>query len=239
MIKRIRFATRARHLTNDAFAARWPQAVAGSAAAPLDVRPSRIAVCTTLPELTGPDPKHDGIGFEWFTDADHLARFESWLGTPDGKSSLAAIDEVVDGDASPVIVAEESVVRGADWLERRWQEGGPKLKHMAIALRAAGLTAAEFAERWSNHAGRLGGSGAAPATVIPDDARGLAYVQNHPCPRPAGDWAYDALNEVWFDDVESLRVRIEWFRENPPDHRDDDLFRQSWFVAAREEVVPT
>jgi hypothetical protein len=234
VIKRIRFATRKHDVPPEAFATAWPLAVAVVAEAPADARPSRIAVCTTLPELF-PDPKHDGIAFECFADDRHLARFESWLETGDGQSSLRAFDEVVDRSASPVVVAEECVVRGADWLEQRWRDGGAKLKHMAIALRSADLSAAEFSDRWRNHAGQLGRSGS--AVVIPDDARGLAYVQDHPLPRPTGDWAYDALNEVWFEDLENLQTRIEWFRENLLDQGDDDLVRQSWFIAAREDVV--
>lgn len=69
--------------------------------------------------------------------------------------------------------------------------------------------------------------------------RGLAYVQNHPRPRPAGEWPYDALNEVWFDDLASLRGRIDWFSRNPPGAASagHDLFGQSWFLAAREVVL--
>lgn len=158
----------------------WTHAVAGTAEAPIDVRPQRIAVCTTVSELTGADPKHDGIGLEWFADEQHLERFESWIRTPDGQSSLTGIGLVVDPEASPVIHAEETILRGADWLEQRWRDGGVKLKHMAIARRAAGLTPAEFSERWRNHAGQLNRSGNTPAIVIPDEARGCAYVQNHP-----------------------------------------------------------
>src|SRR5438552_3099511 len=87
---------------------------------------------------------------------------------------------------TPRMVAEEHVMRGAQWLEQRWQDGGPKLKHMAIALRAEGLTQAQFHDLWRSRAGKVG------TTPIPEDAKGLAYVQNHPLPRPDGDWAYDA-----------------------------------------------
>jgi hypothetical protein len=206
VIKRIRFAP-------------WSPAVAE---APAEVRPVRITVSTTMPELTGPDPRHDGFTAEWFADAVHLARFESWCAAGKGQSAEAA---------GPVIIVDEHVLRGADWLEGRWRDGGPKLKHLAMALRREDLSAAEFAERWKDHAGFSGSS------VIPDAARGLAYVQNHPVPRSDGEWAYDAVNEVWFDDLEGLQARIEWFAVNPPDHRADDLFRQSWFLAAREDVV--
>lgn len=237
MIKRIRFATRHPNVGPEAFRETWPRAVAVSAGAPADVRPARVTVCTTLPELSGPAPRHDGIGFECFADAAHLERFEAWLRTPEGSSLSASAGQVVDERHSPLIVAEERVLRGADWLEQRWHDGGAKLKHLAIARRAAHLSAAEFSERWGDHAGQVGGAGGAAVARIPDDARGLAYCQDHPCPRPGGDWAYDALNEVWFDDLDGLRTRVEWFRENLGERPADDLFRRSWFLAAREDVV--
>ena len=237
MIKRISFATRRKDASAQAFSAAWPHAVAAAAQAPPDVRPSRIAVCLTLPELTGPDPRHDGIGIEWFADASHLQRFQVWLGTPDGQRLRQQADQVADPDASPVIVADESVLRGAGWLEQRWRGGGEKLKHMAIAVRASGLTPEEFSQAWRTRAGQIRRPGAAEVTVIPNDARGRAYVQNHPHPRAAGEWAYDAVNEVYFDDLKSLRTRITWFRENLSGQAEADLVRQSWFIAAREEVV--
>ncbi|MFI0355000.1 EthD domain-containing protein [Actinomadura sp. 9N407] len=236
MIKRIRFATR-RPDAAEAFPAAWPHAVAAALDAPAGTRPSRVAVCTTLTDLTGPDPRHDGIGLEWFTDSGHLRRFQEWLdgaGRPLGRH----LDGILVPDASPVLVAAESVQRGTDWLDRRWRDGGAALKHMAIAVRADGLTPAEFSTRWRDHAGRVRRPGAANATVIPESARGRAYVQNHPCPRATGEWAYDALNEVYFDDEEGLRARIDWFRENLSGRADGDLFGRSWLIAAREEVMP-
>ena len=134
-----------------------------------------------------------------------------------------------------MIVAEECVLRGADWLERRWRDGGTKLKHMAIALRAAGPERRRVLRAVEEPRGQLGRSGCASSSpTTPGDSPTSRTTR---CPEPTGEWAYDALNEVWFDDVEGLRARIEWFRENLPDHRDDGLFRQSWFLAAREDVV--
>jgi hypothetical protein len=237
VIKRIRFATRRTDVSAEAFSAAWPGAVAAAAQAPPDVRPARVAVCITLAGLTGPDPRHDGIGIEWFADPGHLDRFRGWLETADGRLPRHQADKIIDRDASPVIVTDESVLRGADWLEQRWRRGGEKLKHMAIALRATALTPAEFSERWKGRAGQIRRPGAAEVTVIPDAARGHAYVQNHPRPRATGEWAYDALNEVYFDDAESLRTRIEWFRENLSDQAEEDLVQQSWFIAARETVL--
>ncbi len=228
MIKRIRLATRAAGVSAETFATAWPGAVAAAADAPPGVRPVRLAACVTLPELSGPDPRHDGASIEWFTDAAHLERFQTWLGT----AARAPEDEALaDPAASPVIVAEELVLCGADWLERRWRAGGERPKQMTIAERAAGLTPAQFAERWRDKAGQARGM------VIPGAARGRACVQNHPRPRAVGGWAYDAVNEVYFDDPDGLRARIDWFRENVPDQAGDDLFGPSWFIAAREVVL--
>ena len=159
----------------------------------------RAVLCQTLPELS-PGAPVAAVLIEWFEDGTAFA--------PD--------------DAA--VIAREQVMRGAAWLDARWREGGPKLKHMAFARRADGLTQAEFAERWRAHAGTVG------SITIPDDVRGQAYVQNHPVP---GEWAYDAVTEVWFDDVEGLRKRVEFFRDAPR----DELFGEHWFLAVREELV--
>lgn len=162
-------------------------------------RPLRAVVCRPL------DDDHEPIVIEWFRDAAHLA--------------AAPVDGVV-------VVAEEHVLRGADWLARRWADGGPRFKHMAVAQRADGLTPAEFQARWRDRAGTVG------ATPIPDEAKGLAYVQNHPVP---GAWAYDAVNEVWFDDEASLAVRVRWFAEHLAG-QEDDLVGQHRFLRVVEEV---
>jgi hypothetical protein len=190
--------------------------VAAALDAPAEARPLRVAFCTVLPDAM-PEPKHDAVGLGWFADRAHLARFDAWL-------SVADEDELV-------IAAEENVLRGADWLERRWIDGGDKLKHMAIAQRAEGLGRAEFHDLWRRRAGRVG------ATPIPEDAKGRAYVQNHPLPRMDGDWAYDAVNEVYFDDLDGLRRRIAWFADALGDTTEQDLVKESWFLAAREEVL--
>jgi hypothetical protein len=245
VIKRISFATRRQDLTVAAFAAAWPSAAAGEAAraarAPSGVRPSRVALCTILPELTGPHPRHDGIVLEWFTDAAHLRRYRDWLdGGGPGPDAPQAPDApraaaLLDPAASPVIVAEEAVLRGAGWLDRRWRDGGDRLKHMALAVRAAGLTPAGFSQAWHSRAGQVRRAGATRVTAIPDEVRGRAYVQNHP--DLTGERAYDAVNEVWFDDLAGLRARVEWFRANLSGPAEADLVRQSWFIAVREHVL--
>jgi hypothetical protein len=230
MIKRIRFATRAR--SSDDFSSAWPAALAAALSAPPDVRPLRVVSCSVLPDVT-PDHLHDAIGIEWFGDTGHLARFESWLASPQGEDVDGLLSRILDRDTSPVLIAEEHVLRGSEWMDERWRRGGASLKHMAIAKRAAGLTPAQFSELWKSRAGRVG------TVVIPDEARGRAYVQNHPLPRPNGSWAYDALNEVYFevDDLNGLRARIAFFADTMKTNREEDLVSGSWFVAAREELL--
>ncbi len=230
MIKRIRFATRARSARD--FSSAWPAALAAVLSAPPEVRPLRVVSSSVLPDVT-PDHLHDGIGIEWFGDAGHLARFESWLTSPRGKDIGRLLSGVLDLDSSPLLIAEEHVLRGSEWMDERWRRGGRALKHMAIARRAAGLTPTQFSELWKSRAGKVG------TVVIPDEARGRAYVQNHPLPPPDGSGAYDALNEVYFDadDLDGVRARIDFFAETMKAQREDDLVSESWFVVAREELL--
>jgi hypothetical protein len=215
VIKRLRFAD------DEA----WRDGVDAMLDAPHGVRPTRVAASTAIASgddglAPHPGAVHLGVVEAWFDDAAHLHRFES--GDVDG----------VHG--STVVAAEAVVLRGADWLERRWQDDGPRFKHMALAVRADGLGAAEFSERWRDHAGRARSSTGGPAD-IPDDVRGLAYVQNHPLPDDRSP--YDAVNEVYFDDLDGLRRRVEWFRENAIGQVPDDLFGSTSFMAVREDVI--
>jgi hypothetical protein len=156
----------------------------------------------------------ESISIEWFEDHAHLERFDRWRSEKSGGA----------------LVADELVLRGGDWLDQRWRDGGERLKHMAIASRAPGLTPEEFSVRWKYRAGKVG------HVSIPDRARGCAYVQNHPRSgsSPSG---YDALNEVYFEDLDSLRFRIDWFAEHVSGPGEADLVGQSWFVAAREQIL--
>ena len=230
LIKRIRLATAKRGLGREEFAGGWREAVAAAASAPARVRPVRLTVSVSLPEIAA-DLRHDGVALEWFGDREHLGRFESWLGTPPGRAVQRLRGEVIEFDASPVVVTSERVARGADWLERRWQEGGPKLKQLAIATRADGLTLPQFLERWRGRAGTVG------TAQIPDAYRGLAYVQNHPLVEDGRGWAYDAINEVYFDDADSLLARIAYFERELTGGAENDLIRANWFLAVSEDPI--
>ncbi|MDA8046075.1 MAG: hypothetical protein M0Z30_12690 [Actinomycetota bacterium] len=194
-------------------------AAAGAAAgAPPGCRPQRIAVCTALPALIS-EARHAAVIIGWLADGRHLEAYRQWQAA-----------SAPDRPGRCLVVADEVVLRGADWLTGRWRDGGPKLKHMALARRAAGLTRQEFSERWRGRAGMVG------ALPVPDDARGRAYVQNHPV-GPDMPGGYDAVNEVYFDDEASLRTRIEWFAEHLPDSREEDLVDEARFIAVREDVI--
>lgn len=222
----------------------------------------RCVTCSVIPELSDPGCPHDQITVEWFgpvlnfsesdnssnttnsseaqnfSDSpdidhpDHSYRFEYLSQSTNVHRMENFSDSPHSRSQHPVaaehVLAGEHILRGEDWLARRWRDGGDKLKHMALATRAAGLSQAEFSRRWRSHAGTAG------TAVIPDEARGLAYVQNHPVP---GEWPYDAVNEVYFDDADGLRARVEWFRASVPDPADGVLFGQSWLIAVREVIV--
>lgn len=229
MIKRIRLATSKSGLGPEEFGRRLADGVAAAATAPEAARPARITVATALLDVD-PDQEYDGVGLEWFTDQEHLLRYEAWLASPDGQAARQRLGEAADLDASPVVLADERVVRGAGWLEERWQDGGPKIKQLAIATRAAGLTLPQFQELWRSRAGQLG------ATPIPGEFRGQAYLQNHPLVMDNRDWPYDAVNEVYFDDVDGLLGRMGYFKEHLSD-TEDDLISKGWFLAVREQPV--
>ena len=106
---------------------------------------------------------------------------------------------VVIADAGDGIEVDDELRRGPI------PDGAP-YRMMSVARRNPALTRPEFVERWRAEAGNLGGE------AIPADVLGLAYVQHHPV---AVDPLYDAINEVWFDSLEALRHRAEWFAARP------------------------
>jgi hypothetical protein len=199
----------------------WRDAMASSLDVPVDTRPIRIVASTVLPAHDDETTRHLGVAEEWFVDEEHLRRFDALN---------AAGDDGVEG---AVVVADPVVLRGAEWLERRWLDPTPRFKHMALAARAPGLTPTEFSARWRDHAGRA--AGASGTTVIPDDVKGLAYVQDHPLVSD-GAAAYDAVNEVYFEDLDALQRRVDWFRENEIGREPDDLFGATSFLVVREEI---
>lgn len=168
--------------------------------------PSRVALGTSLVLPGLPPPRFAAIAVVWYE------------GDPGDDRP---------GDGSVTVPVEEVVVRGADALAARWAGGGERFKMMSFGRRNPALTRAAFAERWRAEAGRLGGD------RIPDEVRGLAYVQDHPV---GDDPPLDAINEVWFDRLDDLRRRAEWFAARPVPA---DLMSpaECWTAYLREVVV--
>ena len=183
---------------------------------PAALRPLRAVVCSALQADT------DGVSIEWFANVDALQRYRSWEREHDLQPSAAEV------------IAQEVVLRGAEWLAQRWKTLDPKFKHMALARRAPGLTAAEFSERWRNRPGQIGG-GQNQSLAIPEAAKGQAYCQNHPLPDSQSP--YDAINEVYFDQLEDMRPRIEFFRDHPVARLDADLVSEPRFLIVREDPI--
>jgi hypothetical protein len=206
---------------------RWEHALAAGAGRPPG-RPTRVAVATPLdlPEL--PAPPFAAIDVQWFPDTAAALANDAWL---------ASVDPDLLGDGSCRIVAEEVVRRGQDYLDARWRVGGDRFKMMSFGRRDPALTPQEFSARWRGEAGRLG------AEPIPDEVRGLAYVQNHPVPLDGHEWPFDAVNEVWFERLDHLRQRGAWFapRQEAALRSDAQPFMSptaTWSMFVRESPVP-
>jgi len=145
------------------------------------VQPGSLRASLGLP-IDDPDlppPPFAAVGIQWFDDVDAA---------------------VTAANGSTTVVAEEVVLRGADYLASRWAGGGERLKMMSFGRRNPRWTRQEFSQRWRRDAGRVGGD------AIPEDVRGLAYVQNHPL-LTRDDPPFDAVNEVWFERLDLLRRR--------------------------------
>lgn len=195
-----------------------PDLVAAVADAVPAVRPARATVAAAVSGIVE-EPRHEQMVTLSFTELDQLHAFAEAVGHL---------------ESGGVILTEDHVVRGGDWLVHRWDRG-PVLKHVALAKRADGLTLAEVLQAWSTHGGSVQRPGE-PVVAIPERERGLAYVQHHPRVDGDHEWPYDAITEVWFDDLEALRARADWFAFGPGSGP-QALFRQSWFLALRETAL--
>jgi hypothetical protein len=236
--------------------ARWTDALAAAAGgAPAGGRPVRVALAVPIelpdlpptanrgalsgispdnaPQFATPRPRFAAVDEQWFVDAAGALANDAWLATIDpelcaGSASFAA--------GSCLVVAEEVVLRGREYLDTRWAVGGERYKMMSFGKRNPRVTLREFSTRWRNEAGRLG------PTSIPADVRGLAYVQNHPVPLDGREWPLDAVNEVWFERLEDLGRRVAWFAA-----RQDAALRsgavrlmsptETWSMYVRESVL--
>jgi len=172
--------------------ARWERVLAE---APPPGRPGRVAWMEPLTAPGFPRARCAAIDVQWFDDADRALANEAWLAAADAEL----------GRAGCQVVAEQVVLRGADWFAERWRIGGERYKMLSFGRRNPVLTPRQLSERWRGESGRLGGE------ELPRRVRGQAYVQNHPVLLDGLEWPYDAVTEVWFDRVDDMRQRAAWF----------------------------
>lgn len=238
-VKVVRFLSGPPGLADD-LRALWGRALGagpGASAAPggpaAAGRPVRVAlgVPLTLPELA--PPPYAAVDVQWFASSAAALANDPWL---QGTAPDLALDAPPLAAGSCRVVADEVVLRGADYLAARWRAGGDRYKMLSFGRRNPELTPEEFSARWRGEAGRLG------AEQIPEDVRGEAYVQNHPVARDGPEWPLDAVNEVWFDRLDLLRRRGAWLAA-----RQDEALRSGavgflsptevWSIAVREVVL--
>lgn len=209
-----------------------PDVAVAAASVPAGARP--LWVTESRPLDGHESPRHQLVTTAWFSDREHLGRFDRALGRSRRPGPATR----------PTLAARELLLRGGDVLP-----GLTPYKHMALARRAEGLSPEEFSRRWAAHSGRAGG------TVLPEVVRGQAYAQNHPLLSADGEPSdapdnrydaanlsdainpYDAINEVWFAREDDLAARIKWFADHAMDSSDADLFGPRWFLAATEVEV--
>jgi hypothetical protein len=179
--------------------------------------PYRVTVATPVEADDLPEPPFAAVDLQWFADAE---------------AALRQVDPEL-GVGKWEIVAEELVLRGDDYLRNRWEAGGPRYKMMSFGRRNPALTPEEFSARWRGHAGQLG------TERIPDDVRGLAYVQNHPVPVEGRSWPLDAINEVYMERLDDLRRRHAYLAARQPSA--DDLMSptETWSMCLEESPVPS
>jgi hypothetical protein len=161
-------------------------------------RPRRVAIGAPLTEAGFPPSPYAAVDVQWFTDKDAVRRNDAWL-----VSAGLGTDTLPDGTG--VFVAEELVLRGEDYLAQRWKAGGEGYKMMSTSRRNPRLTIEEFSAGWRSQAGKLGDE------TIPPEAQGLAYAQNHPVPLDERTWIVDAVNDVYFELLEHLAYRRDYF----------------------------
>src|SRR3954452_4436338 len=67
--------------------------------------PARLTVCEAFADASGGPPVYEGVTIGWFDNLDGARRFA---------------DAYADTDAIDVVIADELILRGHEYLEERW-----------------------------------------------------------------------------------------------------------------------
>ena len=204
MRKQFDLVRRRAALTVEEFTSSFVAALAGAdvvRAADGGIR--RVVVGRVLEPRPDVERPFDALVETWVDDQTDLA---VW-GEPFGEWLRTDVSDLVDGPASLSLCVKELPLRGADYLARRFASRDPArvVKSYSFSHRADGLTLTEFSQLWRTHHGPLAGQRMPPAV------QGFAYVQNHALPVQSGEPAFDGVAEIYLQDVETYRRRLEWF----------------------------
>ena len=217
VIQRIRFATRRAGVDAAAFEAALRGLAMLARAEPPEVRPVRATVSVVLPGLAAAPPQHDGV-------ARPLVRRRGAPGPVRGPARRRRRSgrggRAVRCDRrrrrSPVVVVDEVVVRGEAWLEQRWSDRtspvqAPRPRPAGRGPDARGAVAAVARPRRQRPPRRVRRPHADPRRGPRPRLR--AGPPARPGRRATG--AYDAVSEVWFDDVDGLQQTHRLVRRQP------------------------
>lgn len=184
MIKAIWAAQRVPGMSDEAFYRHWGEIHGGLGRRVLGMR--RYVQHHTLPEARGGAlaVTHDGASVAWFNE---LVSMKESFATPEWGAMRDDAPNLFD-PAQPMAVvfaAERVIVDGPTTPTM--------VKLIAVAGRAAGLSVADFQQRWAEGHGAFGAR-------VPGLRR---YVQNHALPEGYSGTPpinHDGWAELWFDD---------------------------------------
>src|SRR5437764_4016189 len=108
-IKVFLFMKKRADVAGDVFSKQWLEQAAASCEGA--DRPARLTVCEAFADAAGGAPVYAGVTVGWFDDVDAARRFaDEWIA---GSGAYA------EADATDVVIANELVLRGEDYLDNR------------------------------------------------------------------------------------------------------------------------
>ncbi len=92
------------------------------------------------------------------------------------------------------------------------------IKVISLLKRKEGLSHEEFSKYWFEKHAPFGNS------IAPPEALSKRYVQNHALQLGKGESPYDAVAELYFDDIAGMQRWIDWYYSDAGKPlRDDEL----------------
>src|SRR5437868_3634354 len=109
-IKLFLFMKRRADVAADVFSKQWLEHAAASCGWPDG--PARLTVCEGFADAAGGPPVYEGVTVGWFDGVESARRFaDAWI---------AGSGPYADAEATDVVIADELILRGEDYLDERW-----------------------------------------------------------------------------------------------------------------------